>query len=301
MHMTAPEQNSPPSRTATHPESGSENYFDGCRELHTLHTDAPIRCIEYSANGELLALAAGDSLNILATASAALKNSIFAESHSLKFFQRNTLLLARSAEIHYLSIHDNRFLRRFPGDFGPVTALSPDPSRDIFLATSASQATLWDIRMEAPARRIPIRCSTGCLGPDGQYCLSDGNILRIFDLGSDHGPVATVAVPPDFAKKAWYTSSGHSILLAGSNGYAVLGTDGACIGRFVGLPDGDSSADSSTLLCCTRKYVLAHRLLDRRRAGTMDPRMPGAETVRASPAGSGFAVASANCFKLYAM
>jgi COMPASS component SWD2 len=49
--------------------------------------------------------------------------------------------------IRYLSLHDNKYLRYFPGHTRPVTTLCMSPTDDTFLSGSADKTLrLWDLR-----------------------------------------------------------------------------------------------------------------------------------------------------------
>lgn len=99
--------------------------------------------------------------------------------------------------IRYLSLHDNKFLRYFPGHTKRVVALSVSPTDDTFLSASLDKTLrLWDLRspnchglMHLPAGR-PV----AAFDPDGLIIAAGVNSesIKLYDLRSfDRGPFAT--------------------------------------------------------------------------------------------------------------
>jgi len=99
--------------------------------------------------------------------------------------------------IRYLSLHDNKFLRYFPGHTKRVVALSVSPSDDSFLSASLDKTLrIWDLRspnchglMHLPGGR-PV----AGYDPEGLIFAAGVNseCIKLYDLRSfDKGPFTT--------------------------------------------------------------------------------------------------------------
>jgi len=281
-------------------ESGEDEYFENHREIQTIRENGQAMNLEYSINGELLAYTVGDTLKLYTSATGALCNVITAEIHKMKFFQNNTLLHTVDDTIYYLSVHDNRYMRRFSSHSGPIESLSVDSSADIFMSAGLRGACLWDIRMDDPIKRISAANHIGALGLDGQYALCNNNFIKIFDTRTDSGPVTTEAVQPGFYKRMWYTNNGEYISLAGTNNYTFVNRNGEtqCFIIQENENDGDTAPDSGTLLCSSNRYVFAYRISDRKRIGTLETTISPNIAVRANPSFPQFACATPEALKI---
>lgn len=281
-------------------EGGDDEYFENHREIHTIREGGQVRNLEYSVNGELLAYTVGDALKLYTSTTGVLRNVITAEIHRMKFFQNNTLLHTVGDAILYLSVHDNRYMRRFSGHPGVVDSLSVDSSADIFMSAGRAGACLWDIRMDDPIKRVSATDHIGALGLDGQYALCNNSFIRIFDTRMDSGPVATAAVQPAFYRRMWYTSNGEYISLAGANSYTFVNRCGEtqCFIIQENENDGDTAPDSGTLLCSSNKHIFAYRISDRKRIGTLETTISPNVVVRTNPSLPQFACATPEALKI---
>ncbi|KAI4291761.1 COMPASS component SWD2 [Pancytospora philotis] len=286
-------------------EGRPQSFFASMREKCAIQDSGHINNLCYSANGEYLVYTAGDALKVYTAANAALKNIITVSVGCMAFAQSHTILHTQSDSdaIFYLSIHDNKHLRRFCGHAGAVESISADPLADVFMSTGPAEANLWDMRADGPAKKIRTRNSTGALSRDGHYALCDNNFVRVFDARQDSGPVHTAACVPGLYRRLWYTADSARIVLASHNGYTFLSADGRVQG-LIGLEnecDGDTSPDSDILLCCTSKHVFAYSIADRQRLGAYGTVGAPNVSIRANPAAPQLACASMDRITLYSL
>jgi COMPASS component SWD2 len=63
----------------------------------------------------------------------------------------------RSNDIHYLCMHDNRYLRYFKGHTDTVTSLAMSPIEDSFITASADKtAMIWNINCQHPVAKLQL-------------------------------------------------------------------------------------------------------------------------------------------------
>lgn len=145
--------------------------------------------------------------------------------------------------IRYLSLHDNKYIRYFPGHTRRVTSLSLNRLDDLFISASEDQTVrLWDLKMSKCAAQINVGCSPVVgLDPEGMvFAIGiDSNAVRLYDLKKfDGGPFATFDVPsttPETLKTAeqspdevgvWsqlqFSPDGSQIMLTGTGSKILL-------------------------------------------------------------------------------
>nr|CAG4647937.1 EOG090X073E [Moina brachiata]SVE93039.1 EOG090X073E [Moina brachiata] len=104
--------------------------------------------------------------------------------------------------IRYLSLHDNKYIRYFPGHTKKVVALSMSPVDDMFLSGSMDKTLrLWDLRspncqglMNLASRPV------AAFDPEGLIFAAGVNSesVKLYDLRSfDKGPFATFRLNPE--------------------------------------------------------------------------------------------------------
>lgn len=281
-------------------DNQGKNYFSENTEINLIRENTQIRNIEYSTGGDLLSYTVGDSLKIHSTLDGSVKNIITVEISTMKFFQKNTILISHDNTIRHLSIHDNRFLAVFTGHAGKITSLSVNSQHDLFMSIGPKEANVWDVRMSDPLRKVVARDQIGALSCNNQYSLCNNNILKIFDMRYEAGPVSTVMIQPNFYRKFWFTADGEAMAIAGAKDYTFFDKEGNML-SYIAVEEennGDTTPDSSTLLCCSKKYIFAYRILDRKRIGTLETSTQNNYVIRANPVSPGFICASSDsvCF-----
>jgi len=98
--------------------------------------------------------------------------------------------------IRYLSLHDNKYIRYFPGHTKKVTCLCMSPADDLFISGSLDRTLrLWDLRsnncqglMNLPSRPVAAFDPEGLIFGVGM----EANLIKLYDLRTfDKGPFST--------------------------------------------------------------------------------------------------------------
>jgi len=129
--------------------------------------------------------------------------------------------------IRYLSLHDNKYIRYFPGHTKKVVTLCMSPQDDMFLSGSLDKTIrLWDLRsqncqglMHVPSRPV------ASFDPEGLIFAAGINseVVKLYDLRSfDKGPFNTFKLEPDTVSASpsaeWtslrFSPDGKTILIA---------------------------------------------------------------------------------------
>lgn len=132
--------------------------------------------------------------------------------------------------IRYLSLHDNKYIRYFPGHTKKVVTLSMSPIDDMFLSGSLDKTLrLWDLRspncqglMHLSSRPV------AAFDPEGLIFAAGVNSesVKLYDLRSfDKGPFASFRVPQE-KNLEWtglkFSPDGKTILLSTNGGVIRL-------------------------------------------------------------------------------
>nr|CAG4636208.1 EOG090X073E [Eubosmina coregoni]SVE69830.1 EOG090X073E [Eubosmina coregoni] len=132
--------------------------------------------------------------------------------------------------IRYLSLHDNKYIRYFPGHTKKVVTLSMSPIDDMFLSGSLDKTLrLWDLRspncqglMHLSSRPV------AAFDPEGLIFAAGVNSesVKLYDLRSfDKGPFASFRVPQE-KNFEWtglkFSPDGKTILLSTNGGVIRL-------------------------------------------------------------------------------
>lgn len=163
-----------------------------------------INAIDFSANGETLISCSEDDQIVLYDCE---KGTQIRTVNSKKYgvdlihftHAKNTAIHSSTKvddTIRYLSLHDNKYLRYFPGHTKKVISLCISPVEDSFLSGSLDKTLrLWDLRspncqgvMHLPGRPI------AAYDPDGIIFAAGVNSesIKLYDLRSfDKGPFIT--------------------------------------------------------------------------------------------------------------
>jgi hypothetical protein len=253
--------------------NAANTFFSSYKETKTIKELSAIDNIKFSPNGQLFSYTIEDTLKIYsANDKYAIRNVITANIKTMEYFQDNTVLHTKDHAIYYLSIHDNKYLRKFESHNGAISSISTDRINDQFMSVGSDCINIWDIRMEDPIKRINTNKHIGCLGTDKEYALADNNFIKIYDKREDYGPIATKTIPSNFYKKIWYTPDNNYISLSTLCDYTFLDGSGSVV-SFVSLEkpnDGETTQDCSHLVCCSGRYIFAYRISDRMKMGVID-------------------------------
>lgn len=282
-------------------EGKEENYFGTYQNSAKILETASIKNIEYSTTGELFSYTTDGILKIYSAVSGAIKNIININMDCMKYFQRHTLLHSQNNQILYLSIYDNKHLRKFDGHSGRIREISVDSSNDLFMSIGEDLINMWDIRMKDPIKNIRTNRHFGAMSSENLYFISDDYFVRIYDRRSDTGPVVTREIQPNFYQRGWFTGDNSVIALEGTSSCSFLDCSGNPI-SFVSMESENQSSttmDSSTLLYGSKKHIFAYRIRDRAQVGVMESPEANNFVIRANPEHPQFLSASEHAILLY--
>lgn len=198
-----------------------------------------VNCIDFSANGEhMIASSKDDSIVIYCCQEGRPKRTLYSKKYGCDLLQYthapNTIIYSSNKvddTIRYLSLHDNKFLRYFPGHTKRVVNLIMSPVNDSFLSGSLDRTIrLWDLRspncqgvMHLNGRPVVSFDPEGLIFAAG----IDSRQLKLYDLRTfDKGPFATFHVRQDFQQSEWsslkFSYDGKKILVSTTIGQLKL-------------------------------------------------------------------------------
>ncbi|XP_010149559.1 PREDICTED: WD repeat-containing protein 82, partial [Eurypyga helias] len=132
--------------------------------------------------------------------------------------------------IRYLSLHDNKYIRYFPGHTKRVVALSMSPVDDTFISGSLDKTIrLWDLRSPNCQGLMHLQGKPVCsFDPEGLIFAAGVNseMVKLYDLRSfDKGPFATFKMQYDRTCE-WtglkFSNDGKLILISTNGGFIRL-------------------------------------------------------------------------------
>lgn len=190
-----------------------------------------INCLDFSPNGEnMIASSNDDSIVVYCCLEGRPKRTVYSKKYGCDLVQYthapNAIIYTSNKvddTIRYLSLHDNKYLRYFPGHTKRVVVLMMSPINDMFLSGSLDKTIrLWDLRspncqgvMHLNGRPV------ASFDPEGLIFAAgiDSRQLKLYDLRSfDKGPFSTFHVRQDFANCEWtglkFATDGKKILIS---------------------------------------------------------------------------------------
>ncbi|KAJ8046554.1 WD repeat-containing protein 82 [Holothuria leucospilota] len=169
-----------------------------------------INSVDFSHNGEtLISSSEDDSIVIYDCLEGKPKRTLYSKKYGVDLIRfthaQNTVIYTSNKvddTIRYLSLHDNKYLRYFPGHTKKVVSLSMSPVDDSFLSGSLDKSLrLWDLRspncqglMHLQGRPV------ASFDPEGLVfaCGLNSEMIKLYDLRSfDKGPFTTFKLPQD--------------------------------------------------------------------------------------------------------
>lgn len=192
---------------------------------------ARINSLHFSADGQLLISGSDDdSIVIYDCQSGTRKRQVNSKKYGVDLIRfthaPNTAIHASTKvddTIRYLSLHDNKYIRYFPGHTKKVVTLAMSPLDDMFLSGSMDKTIrLWDLRsqncqglMHLPSRPVAAFDPEGLIFAAGINSQS----IKLYDLRSfDKGPFNTFKLPPADKDLDWtglkFSPDGKSILIS---------------------------------------------------------------------------------------
>ncbi|KAL5015434.1 hypothetical protein ScPMuIL_009704 [Solemya velum] len=169
-----------------------------------------INSLDFAANGETLISSSDDeSIVIYDCQNGTPKRTLNSKKYGVDLIRYthavNTALHSSTKvddTIRYLSLHDNKYIRYFPGHTKKVVSLCMSPINDSFLSGSLDKTIrLWDLRsqncqglMYLPGRPVAAFDSEGLIFAAG----INSESVKLYDLRSfDRGPFTTFRLPQD--------------------------------------------------------------------------------------------------------
>lgn len=195
-----------------------------------------INSIDFSPNGEtLISSSDDDSIVIYDCEKGTHKRTLNSKKYGVDLIHythaANTAIHSSTKvddTIRYLSLHDNKYIRYFPGHTKKVVTLCTSPVDDTFLSGSLDKSLrLWDLRspncqgvMHLTGRPV------GNFDPEGLIFAVGLNseLVKLYDLRTfDKGPFNTFKLPQD-KECDWtglkFSPDGKSILIS-TNGAVI--------------------------------------------------------------------------------
>ncbi|KAK8772350.1 WD repeat domain 82 [Amblyomma americanum] len=195
-----------------------------------------INSIDFSPNGEtLISSSDDDSIVIYDCEKGTHKRTLNSKKYGVDLIHythaANTAIHSSTKvddTIRYLSLHDNKYIRYFPGHTKKVVTLCTSPVDDLFLSGSLDKSLrLWDLRspncqgvMHLTGRPV------GNFDPEGLIFAVGLNseLVKLYDLRTfDKGPFNTFKLPQD-RDCDWtglkFSPDGKSILIS-TNGALI--------------------------------------------------------------------------------
>lgn len=225
-----------------------------------------IRNLEYSITGEFWSYTMDGVLKMYATKNNALRNTISMEIDRMTYFQDNTLLHTHNSSLLYMSFYDNRYMAKFDG-CEPIKNLSVNSSTDAIMTVGTTNANLWDVRYQNPTNTIYSGGRLGSMGHD-EYCLVDNNLIYLFDVRNDKGPINIKKIPSNFYKGVKYSIDGQTIVLQASREMVFLNSTGEFMSRVSTESNwtGDFDNDSSQYIYVTSSNLVGYHIQNKSRA-----------------------------------
>ncbi|KAM0680936.1 hypothetical protein GINT2_000718 [Glugoides intestinalis] len=274
----------------------TENYLQQYTPLEdTIKEINEISNLEYNNNGELLSYTTNTSLKIYSMYLVPkLRNVISTTIDTMKYFQNNTLLHSKGNNIMYLSIYDNKYLRKFEGHADKINAITVNPNYDTFMSNGTDTTKLWDIRYKDPIMTLDSNGKIGAMSKDHAYALADNNFVYIFDWRNDKGPLAIKSIKPGFYCTMQYTEDGSSIVLSTLKTNLFLDSEGEFSSSFFTENEcaGDILNESNIFICSSSRLLFAYKIADKKVIGKeINPELE-CSLIRTNPRRTQFACSS---------
>ncbi|CAH1265891.1 WD repeat-containing protein 82-like isoform X1 [Branchiostoma lanceolatum] len=195
-----------------------------------------INSLDFAPSGEtLISSSDDDSIVIYDCQEGKPKRTLYSKKYGVDLIRfthaANTVIYSSNKiddTIRYLSLHDNKYIRYFPGHTKKVVALCMSPIDDTFMSGSLDKTIrLWDLRspncqglMHVPGRPV---CN---FDPEGLIFAAGINseMIKLYDLRSfDKGPFTTFRLQQD--KDCDWTglkfSNDGKLILISTNGTVI--------------------------------------------------------------------------------
>ncbi|KAH1167793.1 hypothetical protein KIL84_003276 [Mauremys mutica] len=197
-----------------------------------------INCFDFSPNGEtVISSSDDDSIVLYDCQEGKPKRTLYSKKYGVDLIRythaANTVVYSSNKiddTIRYLSLHDNKYIRYFPGHSKRVVALSMSPVDDTFISGSLDKTIrLWDLRSPNCQGLMHLQGKPVCsFDPEGLIFAAGVNseMVKLYDLRSfDKGPFATFKMQYDRTCE-WtglkFSNDGKLILISTNGGFLRL-------------------------------------------------------------------------------
>ncbi|TNN84000.1 WD repeat-containing protein 82 [Liparis tanakae] len=155
-----------------------------------------INCFDFSSNGEsIISSSDDDSLVLYDCQEGKPKRTLYSKKYGVDLIRythaANTVVYSSNKiddTIRYLSLHDNKYIRYFPGHNKRVTSLSMSPVDDTFISGSSDKTIrLWDLRSPNCQGLMHLQGKPVCsFDPEGLIFAAGINseMVKLYDLRS---------------------------------------------------------------------------------------------------------------------
>lgn len=196
-----------------------------------------INNVDFSANGDtLISSSDDDSIVIYDCQNGTPKRTLNSKKYGVDLIHfthaPNTAIHSSTKvddTIRYLSLHDNKYIRYFPGHTKKVVTLNMSPIDDTFISGSLDKTIrLWDLRspncqglMHLPGRPVAAFDPEGLIFGAG----INSESLKLYDLRSfDRGPFSTFKLQQEKGDAQW-----TSLKFSPDGKLILITTSGNCI------------------------------------------------------------------------
>uniref|UniRef100_K7GB05 Twinfilin n=1 Tax=Pelodiscus sinensis TaxID=13735 RepID=K7GB05_PELSI len=198
-----------------------------------------INCFDFSPNGEtVISSSDDDSIVLYDCQEGKPKRTLYSKKYGVDLIRythaANTVVYSSNKiddTIRYLSLHDNKYIRYFPGHSKRVVALSMSPVDDTFISGSLDKTIrLWDLRSPNCQGLMHLQGKPVCsFDPEGLIFAAGVNseMVKLYDLRSfdKKGPFATFKMQYDRTCE-WtglkFSNDGKLILISTNGGFLRL-------------------------------------------------------------------------------
>lgn len=192
-----------------------------------------INSVDFSSNGcTLLSASDDDSIVLYDCETATYKKTLHSKKYGvnlIRFTHAEDTAIHCSTKvddtIRYLSLHDNKYIRYFPGHTDKVVSLVMSPEGETFLSASLDQnVRLWDLR--SPSYQGAVEVSNNpvaSFNPSGSLIAvgTNSEVIKLYDIRAfDKGPLSCFRI--NSKKEANWTD----LKFSPDGSSIVLSTDG---------------------------------------------------------------------------
>lgn len=236
---------------------------------------ARINSLDFSADGlQMISSSDDDSIVMYDCSSGQKSRSVNSKKYGVDLIQfahntSNAIHCSTKVDdvIRYLSLHDNKYIRYFPGHQKKVVTLCMSPVDDMFLSGSLDKTIrLWDLRMQScqGLMHVPSR-PVAAFDPEGLIFAAgiNSDTIKLYDLRSfDKGPFTTFKLENGAQGGDWtglkFSPDGKVILIT-TNGTAMTLIDaykGTVLHTLTGH-ENNKGIELDATFCADAQYVFS--------------------------------------------